>query len=164
MDQQMKISSKIPLFGGEDYAFWSIRMKSYLMAIELEVWTIVEKGYDVPKFSPIEAEDKKKFWEHVKALNNLQSRLEKKVLNKVLTCTNEKRLWDKLETIYARDSKVKREKLQTFKAQFECLKMKDEENILEYFERVDNILNAIKGLGVDAPKNEIVEKILRRQK
>ena len=66
-----------------------------------------------------------------------------------------------METIYARDSKVKREKLQTFKAQFEVLKMKDEENILEHFERVDNIVNALKGLGVDVPDNEIVENILR---
>ena len=39
--------------------------------------------------------------------------------------------------------------------------MKDEENILEYFERVDTIVNVIRGLGVDVPENEIVEKILR---
>ena len=48
-----------------------------------------------------------------------------------------------METTYVGDSKVKRAKLQTFKAQFEGLKMKDEENISEYFERVDNIVNAI---------------------
>ena len=66
-----------------------------------------------------------------------------------------------METIYARDSKVKRAKLQTFKAQFEGLKMKDEKNISEYFERVDNIVNAIRGPGVEVPDNEIVEKILR---
>jgi hypothetical protein len=54
------MSSKIPLFDGEDYVFWSVRMKIYLMSIGLEVWTLVEKGYDVPKATPIEAEDKKK--------------------------------------------------------------------------------------------------------
>ena len=86
----MEMSSKLPLFGGEDYAFWSIRMKSYLTSIGLEVCTIVEKGYDVPKVTPTEAEDKKKFWEHAKALNTLQVGLEKKVLAKVLTCTNAK--------------------------------------------------------------------------
>ena len=112
----MKMSSKIPLFLGEDYAFWSIRMKSYLMSIELELQTIVEKGYDVPKVTPTEVEEKKKFWNYAKALNTLQARLEKKVLAKVLTCTNAKQLCDKLETIYAGDSKVKRAKLQTFKA------------------------------------------------
>jgi hypothetical protein len=53
-----------------------------------------------------------------------------------------------LETIYARDSKVKRAKLQTLKVKYEGLKMKDEENISEYFERVDNIVNEIRSLGV----------------
>jgi hypothetical protein len=161
MDQQLKMSLKVPLFDGEDYVFWSIRMKIYLMSIGLEVWTLVEKGYDVPKVTPTEAEDKKKFWEHAKALNTLQVGLSKKILAKVLNCKNEKQLWDKLETIYAGDSKVKRAKLQTFKVQYEGLKMKDEENISEYFERVDNIVNAIRGLGVEVSDNELVEKILR---
>ena len=39
--------------------------------------------------------------------------------------------------------------------------MKDEENISEYFERADNIVNAIRGLGVEVSDNELVEKILR---
>jgi hypothetical protein len=30
------------------------------MSTGLEVWTLVEKGYDVPKITPIKAEDKKK--------------------------------------------------------------------------------------------------------
>jgi hypothetical protein len=39
--------------------------------------------------------------------------------------------------------------------------MKDEENISEYFEIVDNIVNAIIGLGVEVSYNELDEKILR---
>ena len=70
------------------------------MSIGLEVWTLVEKGYDVPKSMPIEAEDRKKFWEHAKALKTIQARLSKKILAKALNCNNAKHLWDKLETIY----------------------------------------------------------------
>ena len=77
-------------------------MKSYLMSIGLEVQKIVEKVYDVPKVNPTREEDKKNFWEHAKALNTLQDGLEKKVLTKVLTYTNAKQLWDKLETICRR--------------------------------------------------------------
>jgi hypothetical protein len=44
-------------------------MKMYLISIGLEVWTLVEKGYDVPKATPIEVEDNNCFWEHAKALN-----------------------------------------------------------------------------------------------
>ena len=69
--------------------------------------------------------------------------MSKKVLAKVLTCTNAKQLWDKLGTIYEGDSKVKREKLQTLRAQFEGLKMKEEENISEYFERIDELVNVV---------------------
>jgi hypothetical protein len=61
MDQQLKMSLKVPLFDGEDYVFWSVRMKRYLMSIGLEVWTLVEKGYDVSKVTPIEAEGKRNF-------------------------------------------------------------------------------------------------------
>jgi hypothetical protein len=153
--------SKFPLFYGEDYVFWSVRMKSYLMSIGLEVWTLVEKGYDVPKVIPTEAEDKKKFWEHVKDLNTLQDGLSKKILAKVINCKTAKQLRDKLETICVGDSKVKKAKLQALKVQYEGLKTKDEENISKYFERVHNILNAIRGLGVEVSDNELVENILR---
>jgi hypothetical protein len=136
-------------------------MKIYLMSIGLEVWTLMEKGYDVPKATPIEAEDKKFFWEHVMDLNTLQAGLSKKILAKVLNYNNAKQLWDKLETIYARDSKVNRAKIQTLRVQYEGLKMKDEENISEYFERVDNIVNEIRGFRVEVSDNELVEKVLR---
>ena len=107
------------MFEGDDYAFWSIIMKNYLMFIGLDVWALVLREYKVPKAIPLEAEDKKKLWEHAKALNTLQVGLSKKVLAKVLTCDSEKQLWDKLENLYVGDSKVKREKLQTLKEQFE---------------------------------------------
>ena len=41
MDQQIKVSSKIPMFEGDDYVFWSIKMKNYLMSIGPYVWALV---------------------------------------------------------------------------------------------------------------------------
>ena len=116
MDQKMKGSSKVPMFEGTDYAFWSIRMKHYLMYLGPDVWELVVRGYAIPEDIPPNLEEKKQYWDHAKALNTLQPSLSKKVLAKVLTCTIIKQLWDKLGTIYAGDSKVKREKLQTLKA------------------------------------------------
>ena len=72
-----------------------------------------------------------------------------------------KQIWDKLETLYAGDSKVKKEKLQSFKVQYEGLKMRDEEIISEYFERIESIVNTTKGLGAEIPDSELVEKVLR---
>ena len=58
----------------------------------MEFWALVEEGYDVPKVTPIEEEDMKKFWEHAKALNTLQDGISKKVLAKGLTYTSAKEL------------------------------------------------------------------------
>ena len=82
------------------------------MSIGLEVWELVEEGYKVPEFTPTKEEERKIFWEHAKALNTLQAGISKKVLAKVLTCKSAKEIWNKLETIYAGESKVKMEKLQ----------------------------------------------------
>ena len=86
--------------------------------------------------------------EHAKSLNTLQVGISKNLLAKVLTCKSEKEIWETLENIYVGDSKVKMEKLQSLKLQYEILKMKDEENISEYFERIENLVNTVEVLGV----------------
>jgi len=42
---------------------------------------------------------------------------------------------------------VNKAKLQTHRRDFDSLKMGDEENVASYFLRVDEIVNAIRGLG-----------------
>ena len=54
-----------------------------------------------------------------------------------------------MKIIYEGESKVRESKLQTYRGQFESLKMKEEENVWEYLLRVDEVVNAIKGLGGD---------------
>jgi hypothetical protein len=38
-------ASKPPLFDGTNFAFWKIRMRTYLMALGADVWDVVETGY-----------------------------------------------------------------------------------------------------------------------
>ena len=70
-----------------------------------------------------------------------------------MQCKIAKHAWIKLKIVYEGVSKVKQSKLQTYKVQFESLKMKEEENIAEYLLRLDEIVNAIRGIG-----GEIKEK------
>ena len=76
-------------------------------------------------------------------------------------CETVKEIWDKLKNIYEGDDKVKGEKLQTYRGQFENLKLKEEENIVVYFLQVDEILNIIKGLAQKVEEPVISQKILR---
>jgi hypothetical protein len=83
------------------------------------------------------------------------------IFTKVAHCKSAKEIWDKLQNIYEGDSKFKATKLQTYRGQFEQLKMKEDENIVAYILRVDETINAIIGLGEEIKESVIVQKVLR---
>ena len=64
-----------------------------------------------------------------KAKNALLNGLGESIYTKVIHCKSAKEIWDKLQNIYEGDSKVKETKLQTYRGQFEQLKMKEDEYI-----------------------------------
>jgi hypothetical protein len=62
-------------------------------------------------------------------------------------CKKTKDLWDKLQNIYEGDTKVNGVKIQTLRAKFEKLKMKEDEDSATYFLRVNETVNIIRGIG-----------------
>jgi hypothetical protein len=96
-----------------------------------------------------------------KSTNALLNGLSETIFTKVAHCKSSKENWDKLRNIYEGDTKVKAVKLQTYRGQFEQIKMKEDENIATYFLRVDETVNAIIGLGEEIKESLIVAKVLR---
>jgi hypothetical protein len=70
-------------------------------------------------------------------------------------------MWDKLISSYEGNEKVKDAKLQTFRLKFEQLKMNEDETVSKYFLRVEELVNAMKGLGEKIEESILVQKILR---
>jgi hypothetical protein len=87
--------------------------------------------------------------------------LSETIFTKVVDCKSSKEIWDKLKNIYEGDSNVKATKLQTYRDQFEQLKMKEDDNIVAYSLQVDETINAIIGLGKEIKESVIVQKVLR---
>eukprot|EP00253_Pinus_taeda_P021838 PITA_21838 len=85
----------------------------------------------------------------------------KSVYLKVLSCKIAKETWGKLENIYVGDSKVKEAKFQIFRAKFEQLKTREDEDIDAYFQCVDETTNTLEGLGEPVETKIVVRKILR---
>lgn len=61
--------------------------------------------------------------------------------------TSTKEIWDKMKNVYEGDGKLRGEKLQTCRRQFEHLTIKEEEDIATYFLRFDEIVKTMRGLG-----------------
>jgi hypothetical protein len=72
-----------------------------------------------------------------------------------------KEMWDKLISSCEGNEKVKDAKLQTYRIQFEQMKMKEEETVGKYFLGVEEMVNAMKALGETIGESSLVQKILR---
>jgi hypothetical protein len=68
-----------------------------------------------------------------KVTNELSNGLYESIYTKVIYCKSVKEIRDKLQNIYEGDSKFKTTKIQTYRGEFEQLKMKEYENIASYF-------------------------------
>jgi hypothetical protein len=158
MGQQEGMSNnKAPLF----YSLWKIRMKNFLLALGFDIWQSVVDDYIAPTTPPKDSGGKKIYDDNSREVNGILVGLTDSICVKVMHCKSAKEIWDKLEVVYEGDDKVKEAKLQTYRTQFENMKMKEEENIVEYFHRVDEVVNSIRATGEEVTDKPIMKKILR---
>jgi hypothetical protein len=153
-------ASKPPLFDGTFFFFWKVRMRTYLMALGVDVWDVVETGYT--KLVVLASKDDKlEFSVNSKGMNVILNGLTKVEFVKVMHFETAKAMWDKLINSYEGNEKVKDAKLQTYRLKFEKLKMNEDETVRKYFLRVEELVNSMKGLGEKIEESFLFQKILR---
>ena len=79
------------MFNGLNYAFWSIRMKVYLLAQGVDVWRMIVNTYDILANPPApNSTERKLYEENLKAMNAILSGLTEAVFVKVMHCEIQK--------------------------------------------------------------------------
>ena len=151
----------VPRFDGSNYVYWSKRMNAYLFSLGYNIWKIVKDGYKEPTNGPTSDDEIEECENNGRVVNAILAGLSESEFYKVMNYTSTKDMWDKLATIYQGDSKVKQQKLQTYRIQFEGLKMTEKENIIACFQRVEEVVNTMKGLGETMDPILVVQDIPR---
>jgi hypothetical protein len=98
------------------------------MALGADVWDVVEIGYVKPVVLA-NKDDKLEFSFNAKSMNAILSGLAEEEFVKVMHLESAKEMWDKLIRIYEGNEKVKDAKLQTYRLQFQQLKMNEDETV-----------------------------------
>ena len=62
---------------------------------------------------PTDAGELVQYNNNLKAINHLLGAINEYVFNKVMNCPTSKEMWEKIQTTYEGDSKVKEDKIQT---------------------------------------------------
>ena len=89
-------------FDGSDYFTWSLNMKAYLQALEVDVWNTVNNGYTPPKARPKCTIAKILHRCHAVARNSILNNLSDDVKAKVGPQSSAKEIWTKLQDSYSR--------------------------------------------------------------
>ena len=167
-------NNKPPLFCGEYFDFWKIRMKAHLEAQGEEVWDAVENGPFIPisvingigSVKPKTAwddDDKKKVLYDKKAINLLQGALIVDEFFRVSNCKTAKEIWDTLVQTHEGTTEVKRSRLHTLSHEYELFRMPPEETILDLQKRFVHLINNLSALGKTLTNDELNLKVLDRK-
>ncbi|GKV47717.1 hypothetical protein SLEP1_g54586 [Rubroshorea leprosula] len=150
--------SLVPIFNGENYVFWSIKMKTFFVSQDL--WDLVENGFAETEKSPAaKVKDLRK--KDAKALLVLQQAITDSIFPRIANATKSKEAWTILNQEFYGDDKVTIVKLQTLRKELENLCMKGSELVQDFFSRVFVIINQLKTYGDQVDDRKVVEKVLR---
>lgn len=164
--------SRPPLFTGTDYNYWKTRMRCFLIALDIEVWNMVESSYTSPTIvvSDVTMEKPKDKWDdndklkcknNAKAMNALFCALDRTEFNRVCSCNNAFEIWNLLEITHEGTSQVKDSKLFQLESEFEKFRMEVDEDVDNMYTRFTKIVNDSKVLGKVFSNGDLVRKILR---
>ncbi|XP_022866694.1 uncharacterized protein LOC111386456 [Olea europaea var. sylvestris] len=169
----MSMSLNIPpYFDGSNFAYWKVRMRAFLKAMDDRVWLSVVNGWIAPsttvknvvKPTPIENWTKIELdncnW-NSKALHALFMAISPEEFRRVSMCEVAKDVWDILETTHEGTQAVKNSKLQMLATRFEEIRMRDDEKFDVFYANLNDIINSSFNLGEKIPEPKIVRKILR---
>ncbi|WVY91437.1 hypothetical protein V8G54_036951 [Vigna mungo] len=155
MESQTSFTTvSIPIFDGQNYQMWAVKMEAYLDAND--VWEAVEQDYEVAPLQDNPTIGQMK--------NHKESRLRKSkaksilftvvspvIFNRIMTLKTAHEIWKFLKEEYEGNERVKGMQALNLVRELEMQKMKDSETIKDYADKLLGIVNKIRLLGTEIP-------------
>lgn len=156
-----------------NFGHWKIRMKQRLKGIEEDVWTAVETGRTGPSVKIEDGESipkPKETWtdsdklgskHNSKAISEIFNAIFPEQFKLVQGCFSAKDAWDILVNYYEGTSTVKRTRLDHLAAQFENLRISEDESITVFSSKLSAIAHEATVLGKEYKDKKLVKKMIR---
>ena len=131
-----------------------------------EYWHVVESGVAEPTAGVVLSDTQRAELEalklkDLKAKNYLFQAIDRATLETILSKDTSKQIWDSMKKKHQGNAKAKRVQLQGLRKEFENLRMKTRESVVDYFSRTMTIANKMRIHGEKMEDVTIIEKILR---
>ena len=144
------IGLSYPMLARSNYTAWALKMKVFMQA--QGVWTAIEPS---DAKTPIDEKADK-----VALAMNYQG-IPEDILLTLADKKTAKEAWEAIMTLCQGADRVKKARIQTLKAEFESMTMKENE-IIDYFSmKLNGLVTNIKALGENISEAYVVKKLLR---
>jgi hypothetical protein len=148
-------------FDGNNYDYWKIRMSMHHRAMGGKVWPIARDEFVVLKQDELLTSDNENVLINGQAMNVFYDALDISEFNRIKNLTTAYDIWIKLMEIHEGTTIVKSAKLYVCEGKFEQFIMKEIESVSDMFNRLNEIVNELKGFGLDVPDVNFTHKFLR---
>ena len=138
-----------PHFNGNNYAYWKVRVKTFLKSINERVWNSVEYEWEKPAtlISEWSTAEKDAAAFNSKAMNAIFNAISMEEFRRILNVEVAHITWKILQTVHEGTKAVKISKLQQLTTRFESIKMSEDESFDEFYAKLDDIVNSAYNLG-----------------
>ena len=138
-------------------------MITYLKSTDYDLWEIIRKGYFVPTNIPTDEAGAKAFQLNLKAIERPHGALDEKVFEMIDGLGTAKEIWDKLEQRFEGTNTSKELRLESLSEQLQQIKMRTDEDIRSYQDRVEALVSKVRSLGKkEIPTDDWVAKRVLR--
>ncbi|KAI5349415.1 hypothetical protein L3X38_002302 [Prunus dulcis] len=166
---------RAPIFNGENYEFWSIRMKTIFKSHG--IWELVEKGIGSSDSKGADESDTKQkekeessgsgkmaiaeiLMKDGKALGLIQEAVSEEIFPRISHEESSHGAWNILKQEFHGDKQVRSVKLQSLRREFEYTRMREDESLSAYLTKLFDLINQMKGYGEELSRERIVQKML----
>ena len=138
-----------PHFDGNNYAYWKVRMKTFLKSIDKKVWNSVEYGWEKPTtpVSEWQTSQKEAAMFNSKAMNAIFNTVSMEEFKRISNVEVAHTAWNILQTVHEGTKAVKINKLRQLTSKFESIRMSDDESFDEFYAKLNDIVNSAYNLG-----------------
>jgi hypothetical protein len=137
---------KPPHFDGEDYLFWSHKMRSHLFSLHPSIWEIMESGMHFDSTdNPVMINEQ--IHKNAQATTVLLASLCRDEYNKVSDLDNAKQIWDTLKISHDRNDATMITKMELVKGELGRFAMIRGEEPTQTYNRLKTLINKIRSYG-----------------
>ena len=156
----MSYKIEIPKLNRDNFSAWQGLMRLHLASIGDLGCKYLDEEYTTPT-DTLSVGDIAKKKNHNAMMIDITSTLRYEEFDEIKDYKTTHAMWNKIKEIYGGDENVRRTKVKSLRGQFDQMRMREDENIAKYVERIKASVSVIRASRGKIEEETVISRVLR---